>query len=145
VVEMGFGGQGFRLDFDGKVDGKNLSGKMNSEMGASDVTGKKLEAAAAPAASIVGTWELTSESPMGSRTNTLKINPDMTGTYSLRDNETPISDLKVDGDQVTFKVALSFNDQEFTIEFKAKLAGDTLNGETITQRGNRPFTGKRVN
>jgi len=68
----------------------------------------------------------------------------MTGTYSFRNNETPISDLKVEGDQISFKVTRTFNDQERTMEFKAKLDGKTLNGELVTQMGNRPFTGKKV-
>ncbi len=144
AVEMDFGDQGFRLDFDGTLEANTLKGEITNPMGTNEVTGKKVKAVSTLTASAVGTWELTSESPRGTRTNTLKINPDMTGTYSFRDNETPISDLKVEGDQVTFKVTRSFNDQEFTMEFKAKLEGNTLNGELVTQRGNRPFTGKRV-
>ncbi|MBN1360692.1 MAG: hypothetical protein JW993_08875 [Sedimentisphaerales bacterium] len=143
-AEMGFGDQGWRLDFAGKLDGGTLKGQMSNPMGTNEVTGKKTQAVVAPAASIAGTWELTSESPQGTRTNTLKIKPDMTGTYTSRNNETPISDLKVEGNQVTFKVTRSFNDQEFTMEYKATLEGNTLKGEIITERGSRPFTGKKT-
>ncbi|MCX5637404.1 MAG: hypothetical protein NTX52_06895, partial [Planctomycetota bacterium] len=105
-----------------------------------DLTGKKVEAASA----LVGTWELTSESPQGTRTNTLKIKEDMTGTYTTRNNEIPITDLKVEGDQVTFKVNMKFNEQEVTMEFKGKLDGTTLKGQFTTPRGTREVTGKKI-
>jgi hypothetical protein len=69
----------------------------------------------------------------------------MTGTYTGRNSETPIKDIKVEGNQVSFKYTRSFNDQEFTMEFKGKLEGTTLNGEFVSERGNRPVTGKKVN
>ncbi len=147
AVEMGFGGQTFRLDFKGKLDGKTLKGEMTTPMGANEVTGKMMEktkTVAASTSSLVGTWELTSESPQGTRTNTLKIKPDMTGTYSFRDNETPVSNLKTEGNQVSFTITMAFNDREFTLDFKAKLDGKTLNGELTTPMGERPFTGKKV-
>jgi hypothetical protein len=144
TMETQFGGEASEWSFKGKLDGKTLKGKMDTPRGTNDIVGKKIEAAPAVASSIVGTWEMTSESPMGTRTNTLKIKDDMTGTYSFRDTETPISDLKVEGDQVSFKVTMTFNDQEFTREFKGKLSGNTLTGEFISDRGNRPVTGKKI-
>jgi hypothetical protein len=69
----------------------------------------------------------------------------MTGTYTLRDSEVPIADLKVEGDQVTFKVNMKFNEQEVTMEFKCKLDGTTLKGQSITPRGTREITGKKIN
>ncbi len=144
-VEMGFGDQTFTMEFKGKLDGKTLKGQTSSERGTNELTGKKVEAAsAAPSAALVGTWELTSESPRGTRTNTLKIKDDMTGTYTMRDSEVPITDLKVEGDQVTFKVNTKFNEQEVTMEFKCKLDGTTLKGQSITPRGAREITGKKV-
>jgi hypothetical protein len=140
-LEMGFGDQTFVMDFKGKLDGKTLKGQTTSERGTSEVTGKKIE----PASTFVGTWELTSESAQGTRTNTLKINADMTGTYTARDTETPITDLRIEGDQITFKVIRKFNEQEVTTEFKGKLEGQTLKGQMISQRGTREVTGKKVN
>ena len=42
-LEMGFGDQTFEMEFKGKLDGKTIKGQMDSERGASDVTGKKIE------------------------------------------------------------------------------------------------------
>jgi hypothetical protein len=160
ALEFGPEDQRFRMDFKGKVEGNTLKGQMTSDRGTSEVTGKKLEvaapaaqttaavaaASAAPAASgIVGTWEFTRQGRDGTpRTSTLKINPDMTGTYTMRDNPVPISDLKVDGNQVAFKITMSFGGNEFTQEFKGTVEGQTLKGAFISERGEREATGKKV-
>lgn len=140
ALEMGWGDQTFTLDFKGMLDGKNLKGQMTSDRGTSDITGKKVEQASAA----VGTWEFTRESDRGTRTSTLKIKPDMTGTYTMRDNEVVVKDLKVDGNNVSFKLELSFNDRQFTMDFKGKVEGKILNGEFITQRGAREAVGKKI-
>jgi len=141
ALEMGFGDQTFTLDFKGTLDGKNLKGQMNSDRGTSDITGKKIEQASAA----IGTWEFTRETQRGTRTSTLKIKPDMTGTYTFRDNPVDVKDLKVDGNNVSFKLELSFNDRQFTMEFKGKVEGKILKGEFITQRGAREAIGKKIN
>jgi hypothetical protein len=140
ALETGFGDQTFTLDFKGTLDGNNLKGQMTSDRGTSEITGKKVEAASA----VVGTWEFTRETSQGTRTSTLKIKPDMTGTYSFRDNPVDIKDLKVDGNNVSFKIEMSFNDRQFTMEFKGKVEGKTLKGEFITQRGTREAIGKKI-
>ncbi|MBN1507456.1 MAG: hypothetical protein JW955_11450 [Sedimentisphaerales bacterium] len=148
AVEFGPEDQRFHMDFKGKVEGQTLKGQMTSDRGTSEITGKRLPPvaapAAAPASSIVGMWEFTRETQQGTRTNTLKIKPDMTGTYSMRDNEFPVTDLKVNGDQVTFKVMMRFNDNEVPMEFQGKLDGKTLKGEFTTPRGAREAVGKKV-
>ena len=140
ALEMGFGDQTFTLNFKGTLDGKNLKGQMTSDRGTSEITGKKVEEASA----VVGTWEFTRETQQGMRTSRLTIKPDMTGTYSFRDNPVDIKDLKVDGNNVSFKIEMSFNDRQFTMEFKGKVEGKTLKGEFITQRGTREAIGKKV-
>ena len=100
---------------------------------------------AAPSASgVVGKWEFTRETDQGPRTSTLTIKPDMTGTYTMRDNETPISDLKVNGNEVSFTIVRTFNNQEFKMEFKGKVEGDALKGTFTSPRGDREAVGKRV-
>jgi hypothetical protein len=140
ALEMGFGDQTFTLNFKGTLDGNNLKGQMTSDRGTSEITGKKVEEASA----VVGTWEFTRETSQGTRTSTLKIKPDMTGTYTFRDNPVDVKDLKVDGNNVSFKIEMSFNDRQFTMEFKGKVEGKTLKGEFITQRGAREAVGKKI-
>jgi hypothetical protein len=140
ALEMGFGDQTFTLDFKGTLDGKNLKGQMTSDRGTSEITGKKVEEVSA----VVGTWEFTRETQRGMRTSKLTIKPDMTGTYSFRDNPVDIKDLKVDGNNVSFKIEMSFNDRQFTMEFNGIVEGKTLKGEFITQRGAREAVGKKI-
>jgi len=140
AIEMGFGDRTFRMDFKGKLDGKSLKGQLISDRGTSEVVGKKAE----EASPVVGTWEFTRESSRGTRTSTLKIKEDMTATYTVRDNEIAVTDLKVDGSQVSFKVIMRYGDSDVPMEFKGKLDGTTLKGEFITERGAREATGKKI-
>lgn len=140
AIEMGFGDRTFTMDFKGELKGKTLTGEITSSRGTSEVSGKKLE----PTSAAVGTWEFTRETPGGTRTSTLKIKPDMTGTYTIRDNEVPVTDLTVDGDQVSFRVTMTFGENEVTMEFKGKVEGTTLNGDWTTPRGTREAAGKKV-
>lgn len=142
ALELGFGDQTFRIDYKFKIQGKTFAGQSSSDRGSYDITGKKLEQAAGSA--LVGKWEFTRETQQGTRTNTLTVKPDMTATYSMRDNEMPVTDLKVEGDMVSFKVTMTFNDQQFTTEFKGKLEGETLKGEFTSPRGAREAVGKKV-
>lgn len=141
LLEMGFGDRTFQMDFKGKLDGKTLKGELTSERGTSQVVGSKAEAASP----IIGTWEFTRESSRGTRTSTLKIKEDMTATYTVRDNELAVTDLKVDGNQVSFKVMMRYGDREVPMEFKGKVDGRTLVGERTTSRGTNKITGKKIN
>lgn len=157
ALEMGFGDQTFKSEFKGTLQDGTIKGQMTSERGTSEITGQKLPAAAPGAgavastasasssSAVVGTWEFTREGQDGTRrTSTLKIKPDMTGTYTMRDNEAPISDLKVADDDVTFKVTMSFNGNEVPMEFKGKLDGKALKGEFTSSRGTREAVGKKI-
>lgn len=102
------------------------------------------ELAARGTDALVGTWELTTESERGTRTRELVINEDLTGTYKSRNREFPVTDLTVEGDQVSFNIEMSFGEREFALEFAGTLEGDSLNGEFTTSRGSREVTGKKV-
>ncbi len=152
TVESSFGDQTFKSDFKGALQDETLKGQMTSERGTSEITGKKLPsvAGAAPAAagagsSVVGTWEFVREGQDGTRrTSTLTIKPNMTGTYKMRDTEVPVTDLKVSGDDVTFKVTMNFGGTDVPMEFKGKIDGKTLKGQFISERGPREAVGKKV-
>jgi hypothetical protein len=140
TIEMGFGDQTFEMKFKGTLAGKDLNGEFDTSNGKIKATAKKIEAGG----TAVGTWELTSTTQQGTRTSTLTIKDDMTGTYKSRDTETPIKDLKVEGDQISFKVVREFQGNSVTMEFKGKIEGTTLNGQFISERGNREVTGKKI-
>ena len=139
-VESGFGDQTFTLDFKGQLDGKTLKGEITSPRGTREVTGKKVD----QTSPLVGAWEITRESTNGPRTVKLTIKEDLTGTYTIEDNTVNITDLRLQGDEVSFKVTVKRGDREVPTEFKGKLDGTTLKGQFITARGAREATGKKV-
>ncbi len=139
-LEMGFGDRTFNMDFAGTLDGKNVTGEMTSPRGATQITGKKLE----PMCLAVGEWEFTRETGRGTFTSILKIKDAENGTYAFRDNEVDLSELTVDGDQVTFKVTMNFNEREIPLEFKGNVEGDTIKGQWTSPRGTREAEGKRL-
>lgn len=140
IIEMGFGDRTFKLDFKGKLDGKSLTGQLVSERGTTEVAGKMLK----EVSPVVGTWEFTRETSRGTRTSILKIKEDMTATYTYRDNEVAVQDLKVDGNQVSYKVTMRYGDREYTMEFKGKVDGTTIEGERTTSRGTSKITGRKI-
>ena len=93
---------------------------------------------------VVGTWELTSESSRGTRTRTLTIKEDFTGIYKGRNRETPVTDLKLEGDQLSFSVKMKWQDREFTMDFNGTVDGDSIKGAWTTSRGTREVTGKKI-
>ncbi len=94
--------------------------------------------------SVFGKWEFTTETQRGTRKRVLTLKEDMTGTYQMRDREVPIKELKIEEQEITFKLEMSFGERSFTMDFRGKVEGDTLDGEFITQRGKREVKGKRA-
>ncbi len=149
ALELSFGDQTFVIDYKLKLQDGALVGESSSERGTYKMTGKKVQetpaaAAASSASSAVGKWEFARETPQGTRTSTLTIKPDLTGTYTMRDNETPVSDLKVSGNDVSFTITRTFNDREFKMEFKGTVEGDALKGTFTSPQGDREAVGKKV-
>jgi hypothetical protein len=129
----------FTTTYKGTIKGHALTGWLDGgDMGRWQADGKR---AGAP---LIGTWEFENTTQWGPSTRTLIIYPDMTGRYQGFDGFIPIQDLKLEGDDVTFKIEGGFGDRTFVIEFKGKLAEDTLKGEMISERGNRPASAKKV-
>ncbi|MBN1807315.1 MAG: hypothetical protein JW837_18865 [Sedimentisphaerales bacterium] len=140
IVERGFGDRVFREEFKGKLDGKSLTGQFVSDRGETEVSGKMLK----EVLPVIGTWEFTRETPRGTRMSILKIKEDMTATYTVRDNEIAVQDLKVDGNLISFKVIMRFGDNEIPMEFKGKVEGKTLVLEQTTSRGTGEMKGKKM-
>ena len=95
---------------------------------------------------IAGTWEMTTESPRGTRTRMLTINKDFTGSYEGYNNqEFPVSELKLKGDQLSFSIQMEWRERKFTMDFNGTVDGDSLKGTWTTPRGSREVTGKKYN
>jgi hypothetical protein len=107
-----------------------------------------------------GKWTWTTEGRNGqTRTNsvTLKLDGEkLTGTVTGfrgrgggggAPQDTAIEDAKIAGNEVSFKVTREFNGNSFVSKYSAKIAGDTMKGKMIFDRGGetmeREFEAKR--
>ena len=85
---------------------------------------------AAWAADVSGKWKAEYESPDGqTRTSMFTFQVDgekLTGTVGSARGESPISEGKVSGDEISFVVVRKFQDNEFKMNYKGKVAGDEI-------------------
>ena len=119
--------------FEGTLGYTTLEGVFKSDRGESAATGTLV------GASVIGTWNLDIESERGPRKQRLRVNPDMSVLYG----STLIKKINLDGDKVSFKYVLQFNDQEYETSFEGKIAESKLSGELKTSRGTSKVTGTR--
>jgi hypothetical protein len=93
-----------------------------------------------------GTWNISIETPIGTRQATLNIaaaGSALTGTQGADGNTTSITDGKVDGDKVSWKVAIT-NPMPMTLEFSGTVDGDKISGNANAGAfGALPFSGTR--
>ncbi len=128
----------FETTYEGTIKDHKLTGTLKGEMGEWPANGQRF------GVPLIGKWELKSDTERGPRTSMLTIDTDLTGMYESFGGEIPVKDLKLEGDQVTFKVELGFGDRTFQLDFKGKLDGKTLKGQMSSERGTRDVTGKKV-
>lgn len=94
------------------------------------------------AANVAGTWTWKVTRNDQEFTTTLKLKQEgskVTGTISGRqgNNDTEISEGKIEGADVSFQVTREFNGNSIVIKYKGKVEGDTIKGKTvITRDGN---------
>ncbi len=97
-----------------------------------------------PKPSATGTWSWTTPGRNGGaeRKSTLKLKAEgekLTGKISSpgREGQTmeaEISEGTIKGDDVAFKVVREFNGNKFVMDYKGKLAGDTIKGKMEFER-----------
>lgn len=83
----------------------------------------------ASAADVAGTWKASFETPNGTSesTFTFKVDGDkLTGNVSSQMGEAPISEGKVDGDNISFAISREFNGQQFKITYTGKVNGKEM-------------------
>lgn len=97
----------------------------------------------ASAADITGTWKASTESPNGTFETTFVFKVEgskVTGsTSNMMMGETPISDGKIDGDDLTFVVNASFNGNDFKLNYKGKVNGNEIKIVLTLPQGDRTF------
>jgi hypothetical protein len=108
-----------------------------------------LLAAVAAAAPIDGKWKAEMTTPDGQvRTTNFTFKADgdkLTGSVSGRQGDTPITDGKISGDDISFVVVRNFGGEERKMQYKGKLSGDEI--KLTVQFGDMPareMVAKRV-
>ena len=94
-----------------------------------------------------GTWTLTMDTPMGERRSTLTLSTSggtLTGKQEAEGNTTDITDGTVNGNDVSWKVAIT-NPMPLTLTFSGAVDGNSLTGTADTGMfGSFPFQGTRA-
>ena len=107
--------------------------------------GSKAIAADEPA-KVAGTWEMTFEGPMGTRTQTLTIQQDgstIKGTVKGQRGESPLEG-SVTGNKISFTVKRDTPNGAFTIEYTGTVDGDSMKGTIHSARFDGEWTAKRA-
>jgi len=109
-----------------------------------------LAAAAVFAADVNGKWVAQVPGRGGeTRESTFTFKADgsqLTGTVSTPRGEMPISDGKIDGDDISFSQVMEFNGNQVKLNFKGKVAGDVIKFTRQREGGDRvqEFTAKKA-
>ena len=100
-------------------------------------------------AEFAGQWEMTRETPRGTMTQLFTLvyeDGEWSGTMSMREREIELSDIEIDGDQITFKMSMPAMGGRggrggegrgggMTPTFTGTLEGDEIRGEMSGGRG----------
>ncbi len=120
--------------FEGQVTPEGLAGTVKSERGEITAAGTRR------GNDLIGTWNLVATSDRGEREQRLVINPDLSALYGSM----PVEDVKIEGDNISFKITMAFGDREFTMDFAGKVQDGKLNGELTTGNGSSKIAGTKV-
>jgi opacity protein-like surface antigen len=107
-------------------------------------------AGAVCAADVTGKWTAQvpgREGQTRETTFTFKVEGDkLTGTVSGRQNDNPISDGKVKGDEISFTVKMSFGGNDVVLNYKGKVAGEEIKFSRTREGADQAqeFTAKRA-
>jgi hypothetical protein len=100
------------------------------------------------AADVTGKWTGEVEGRNGKRPITMNLKADgatLTGTVTARNADTPISDGKIDGDNISFAMTFEGNNGKVTINYKGTVSGDEIKFTRTMGERTTDFTVKRAN
>lgn len=127
-----------KLDFDTKLDGDELTGEVEYQVG--DIVGSaEVEGEREPGGDPVGTWEMTIEAEGQIFEPTMKVTRDGDQlkveylTDEFGDHEA--IDVKLDGNHLTFTIAVESPEGALKLNFDTKIEGDEVAGEVEYEVG----------
>jgi len=96
--------------------------------------------------SVTGTYRLTINTPMGTRTPTVTLKEEggsVSGTFAGQIGTAEFSGGTAIGNNVKFNVNISAMGREITLSFDGTIEGDSISGSVNTPGGGSEFTGTR--
>lgn len=87
---------------------------------------------ARPQSSVVGTWDVTIESPQGKRNAVLIIKQDggkLTGAMKSPQGERPLDSISLKGNDITFAMTRNVQGQDMVFTYKGKVEKDSMKGD----------------
>jgi hypothetical protein len=87
---------------------------------------------ARPQSSVVGTWDVTIESPQGKRDAMLVIKQDggkLAGAMKSQAGERPLDSIALKGDEITFAMTRNVQGQDMVFTYKGKVEKDSMKGD----------------
>jgi len=124
-----------------KLSGDNLKGKLESNWGGEDLKAdwQARRVVETAAVSATGNWKYAISIESGDVMNlvlTLKQDGEnVTGKVKVSEFETPITEGKVAGDAISFKIPVDANGTKFTSTYKGTLSGDAIKGKIHSDWG----------
>jgi hypothetical protein len=97
-------------------------------------------------AKVDGNWEMSSQGPRGTFTQTLTIQQDgstIKGTLKGRRGESPLEG-SVTGNKINFTVKRDTPNGAFTLEYAGTVDGDSMKGTVHSERFDGEWTAKRA-
>ena len=94
---------------------------------------------------VAGTWEMTSQSRRGTRTQTLTLEQDggtIKGMVKGERGEAPLTG-SVTGNKINFTITRETPNGSFTIEYTGTIDGDSIKGTSHSERFDGEWTAKR--
>jgi hypothetical protein len=92
----------------------------------------QVDSFARPQSSIVGTWDVTIESPQGKRNAMLVIRQDggkLAGAMKSQAGERPLDSITLKGDDITFAITRNIQGQDMVITYKGKVEKGSMKGD----------------
>jgi hypothetical protein len=132
TVTHDFDGQEIVVKFKVKQDGEKLAGLAEYDLGGQTGTAE-IEGSRSKAADIAGDWNIAITGENG---DTIEVTAKLTqdgdkigGDYTGPAGDAKVSDAKLDGKTLTFKVVRERDGQELILNYKGEVDGDTITGD----------------
>jgi carbon-monoxide dehydrogenase large subunit len=97
-------------------------------------------------ANVAGKWELSFETPQGTRTSNMTLEQDgekIKGKMAGRQGEIEFTGT-IKGNELKWSITRQTPNGEFTTNYSATVDGDSMKGKMSTPGGEREFTAKRL-